>query len=238
MDTKKTEQTLADKPRSILIAGYSAGLGSALERRFAQAGYEIITVARQHGATIHCDLTDAEASAELFARLDQTSAPLAGVIHNAMEFLRLPLLETSTQQMESVWRSMVLTAFNLTQQAVPRLIQQGGGSMLFSGASGSLRAGAGFAAFSSAKFALRGLVQALAREHGQDGIHAAHIVIDGLIRTEKTAIRFADARPASMIDPDALADQYFQLFHQAPSVWSQEIDIRPQDTRQQQGVRS
>jgi len=229
MDTVQNKFELSDAPRSILIAGYSAGLGVSLEKRFQQAGYEVITVARHPSATVQCDLTDAEATAALFARLDQSAPPLAGVIHNAMEFLRSPMLETTALQMESVWRSMVLTAFNLAQQAVPRLAQQGGGSILFSGASGSLRAGAGFSAFSSAKFALRGFVQALAREHGQHGIHAAHIVIDGLIRSEKTALRFPGADPANMIDPDALAAQYFNVFHQEASVWSQEIDIHPQD---------
>ncbi|MFD2453973.1 Rossmann-fold NAD(P)-binding domain-containing protein [Ideonella paludis] len=99
--------------------------------------------------------------------------------------------------------------------------------MIFSGASGSLRAGPRFAAFSSAKFALRGLAQALAREHNPDGIHVAHVVIDGLIRSKKTEQRFAPGRSEPLIEPDALAEQYFQLFHQAPSVWSDEVNFRP-----------
>lgn len=213
---------------SVVIAGYSDGLGAALERRFAQAGYQVVTVARHGGAMLQCDLADARATARLFADMDQRVPRLSGVIHNAMEFLRQPLMTTTSEQMESVWRSMVLTAFNVSQQAVPRLQAQGGGALLFSGASGSRRAGAGYAAFSSAKFALRGLVQALAREHGQDGIHAAHVVLDGLIRSARTAQRFPQASADSMMDPDALAEQYFALFHQPASVWTQELDIRPQ----------
>ena len=144
-----------------------------------------------------------------------------------MQFLRLPLMDTSAEQMESVWRSMVMTAFVVTQNAIPRLLAQGGGSLIYSGASGSLRAGPGFAAFSSAKFTLRGLAQATHREHAADGIHVSHVVIDGLIRSEKTVERFARADQAEMIDPVHMAEQYFQLFHQPSDSWTQELDIHP-----------
>ncbi|MGQ5522354.1 SDR family NAD(P)-dependent oxidoreductase [Chitinimonas sp. PSY-7] len=220
--TKQTKRTL-------LIAGYGAGFGAALRDRFEDAGYTVIGVARTSGgAQLQADLTKKEAVHALFNTLDQHHPPLAGVIHNAMAFLREPFISTSEDQMESVWRSMVMTAFHVTQQAVPRLVAQGGGSLIFSGASGSLRAGPKFAAFSSAKFALRGLSQAVAREHADQGIHVAHVVIDGLIRTEKTAKRFPAGDPARMIEPADLADQYFNIFHQPRSAWTQELDIRPQ----------
>lgn len=210
---------------SVVIAGYGPALGAALSERFQQAGYQVIAVSRQ--GPLATDLRDSAATAALFARLDQEAAPLVGVIHNAMEFHRQPFLQTSTEQFQQVWQSMVLTAVNVSQQALPRLMANGGGALLFSGASGSRRAGAGFSAFSSAKFALRGLAQSLAREHEQDGVHVAHIVIDGLIRSPRTVERFAPASDAALIDPVDLAAQYLWLFQQPPSSWSHEIDIRP-----------
>lgn len=210
---------------SVVIAGYGPALGDALSQRFEMAGYQVIPVSRQ--GPWATDLRDSVATAALFARLDQEAAPLAGVIHNAMEFHRQAFLQTSAAQFQHVWQSMVLTAVNVSQQALPRLIANGGGALLFSGASGSRRAGAGFSAFSSAKFALRGLAQSLAREHEQHGVHVAHIVIDGLIRSPRTVERFAPASDAALIDPGDAAAQYLWLFQQPTSSWSHEIDIRP-----------
>lgn len=210
---------------SVVIAGYGPALGVALSKRFEQAGYQVIAVSRQ--GPWATDLRDSTATAALFARLDREAAPLIGVIHNAMEFHRQAFLQTSAEKFQQVWQSMVLTAVNVSQQALPRLITNGGGALLFSGASGSRRAGAEFSAFSSAKFALRGLAQSLAREHEQHGVHVAHIVIDGLIRSQRTVDRFAPVSDAALIDPGAIAAQYLWLFQQPRSSWSHEIDIRP-----------
>lgn len=214
-------------PRTLLLAGHAAGLGDALQARFEQGGYTVLSVSRSGDKRWATDLRDAQATARLFERVDQEAPPLAGVVHNAMQFHRQPFMHTSAQTLQEVWQSMVLTAFNVSQQAVPRLQARGGGSLIFSGASGSLRAGPQFSAFSSAKFALRGLVQALVREHSQDGIHVAHVVIDGLIRSARTSQRFAGADPAQMIEPADLAEQYWQLFHQPHSSWTHELDVRP-----------
>jgi len=154
---------------------------------------------------------------------------MAGVIHNAMQFARAPFLSLRPEDFESVWKSIVLTAVNTSHQAVPRLIARGGGSLIFSGASGSRRAGAQFSAFSSAKFALRGLCQSLAREHGTDGVHVAHVVIDGLIDSDRTRERFGDADGTPRIAAAALAELYWQLFHQPANAWTHEIDVRPAD---------
>jgi NAD(P)-dependent dehydrogenase (short-subunit alcohol dehydrogenase family) len=212
---------------TIVIAGYAQGLGESLRIRFEIGGYTVVCVSRSGDPPWATDLGDVTAVAQLFERLDQEVAPLAGVIHNAMRFHRQPFLQTSAQTLLEVWQSMVLTAFNVSQQAIPRLMAQAGGCLIFSGASGSRRAGPQFSAFSSAKFALRGLTQALAREHHKDGIHVAHVVIDGLIRSERSAKRFAQADPEEQIDTAALAEHYWQLFHQPRSAWTHELDIRP-----------
>jgi NAD(P)-dependent dehydrogenase (short-subunit alcohol dehydrogenase family) len=213
--------------RTVIIAGHAPGLGEALEQRFKSAGYQVVSVSRSGDPAWATDLRSAEATSRLFNKIDHDMPPLAGVIHNAMQFHREAFKTTSAEVMQSVWQSMVLTAFNVSQQAIPRLQLAGGGAMLFSGASGSLRAGPQFSAFSSAKFGLRGLTQALAREHGHEGIHVAHVVIDGLIRSERTNQRFGKAAMHGLIEPVDLAEQYFQLFRQPRSSWTQELDIRP-----------
>ena len=212
--------------KTVLIAGSSDGLGQALQARFQVGGYHVVPVSRHGVGHVHADLSDARATAELFNSLDP-SKPLAGVIHNAMQFHREAFMDTTPEIFEQVWRSMTLTAVNVAQQAIPRLRAQGGGCLIFSGASGSVRAGPLFSAFSSAKFALRGLTQALAREHSGDGIHVVHTLLDGLIWSEKTQQRFTGAQQACSMSVTDLAEIYWQLFHQPSNVWTHELDIRP-----------
>ncbi len=212
--------------KTVIIAGSSEGFGQALQVRFEAGGYQVVPISRSGKGHRHTDLTDPIATAALFESLDPAQ-PLAGVIHNAMQFHREPFLESSPEVFEQVWRSMTMTAVNVAQQAIPRLQAQGGGCLIFSGASGSRRAGPLFSAFSSAKFALRGLTQALSREHTADGIHVVHTVLDGLIWSEKTQQRFTRAKEASSMSPTDLAQAYWQLFHQAPGTWTHELDFRP-----------
>ena len=215
--------------KTIVIAGSADGLGQALHTRFEAGGYHVVPVSRRGVGHVHADLSDARATAALFDGLDPAK-PLAGVIHNAMQFHRQAFLDTTPQVFEQVWRSMTLTAVNVAQQAIPRLRAQGGGCLIFSGASGSVRAGPLFSAFSSAKFALRGLTQTLAREHNADGIHVVHTLLDGLIWSDKTQQRFAGAQANSSMTPADLAEVYWQLFHQARSTWTHELDVRPMST--------
>ena len=216
--------------KTLVIAGSSGGLGEALQARFSEGGYHVVPVSRHGAGHVHADLSDAHATAELFQSLD-ASKPLAGVIHNAMQFHREAFLDTTPEVFEQVWRSMTLTAVNVAQQAIPLLRATGGGSLIFSGASGSLRAGPLFSAFSSAKFALRGLAQSLAREHSSEGIHVAHTILDGLIWSAKTQQRFDGAQANSSMAAADLAEVYWQLFHQAPSAWTHELDLRPMSAK-------
>jgi NAD(P)-dependent dehydrogenase (short-subunit alcohol dehydrogenase family) len=227
-----TENTkkVAMMKKTIVIAGSADGFGQSLHTRFEAGGYHVVPVSRRGLGHVQADLSDARATAALFDGLDPAQ-PLAGVIHNAMQFHRQAFLDTKPEVFEQVWRSMTLTAVNVAQQAIPRLRAQGGGCLIFSGASGSVRAGPLFSAFSSAKFALRGLAQSLAREHTSDGIHVAHTILDGLIWSDKTQQRFDAAQEASSMAANDLAEVYWQLFHQAPSAWTHELDLRPMSAK-------
>lgn len=218
--------------KTLIIAGYSDGFGPALKSWFELAGYRVLGVSRHGAGGLQADLGNPHEVAALFDKLDRDMPPLAGVIHNAMQFHRQEFMSTSPETFEDVWRSMVLTAVNVSQQAIPRMKANGGGTLLFTGASGSRRAGAGFSAFSSAKFGLRGLAQSLAREHSADGIHVVHTVIDGLIWTERTRERFIHAQEHSSMNVDELAKAYVNLFDQHPSIWTQEQDFRPRTAAQ------
>ena len=212
--------------KTLMIAGYAPGLGAQLKVKFEREGYTVVGIARGEGADMQVDLTDAAAVEAMFTALETSHPPVTAVIHNAMQFLRDDFLNIDAQQFELVWRSMALSAFNVSRSAVPRMIAHGGGAVLFSGASGSVRAGAGFSAFSSAKFALRGLSQALAREHEADNIHVIHALIDGLIWSDKTQQRFSGSVKAGSIDAVDLAQVYWQVMHQPRSAWTHELDIK------------
>jgi len=216
--------------KTLVIAGSSGGLGQALQARFSAGGYHVVPVSREGKGHVHADLRDSRATAALFENLDP-SKPLVGVIHNAMQFHRASFLATTPEIFEQVWRSITLTAVNVAQQAIPRLRANDGACLIFSGASGSVRAGPLFSAFSSAKFALRGLAQSLALEHSSEGIHVAHTILDGLIWSDKTQQRFAGAQEASSMAAADLAEVYWQLFHQAPSAWTHELDLRPMSAK-------
>lgn len=221
--------TLDNAGGLVLIAGMSEGLGTALEQRFVRGGYRVVATSRRSAAA-SCDLSDVGSVAHLFRTLDATLLPLRGVIHNAMSFERRAFADTPAERFESIWKSSVLSAVHVAQAAIPRMSQLGG-TLIFTGASGSLRAGPGFSAFSSAKFALRGLAQALSQEHARDGIHVAHVVVDGLIRMPRTFERFKVDPDTPLIEPETLAEQYWHLFHQPPDAWTHEIDVRPHAAR-------
>lgn len=214
--------------RNVLIAGYSPGLGSELVKRFSAGGDRVITASRSGNVDHRCDLSQEGDVAALFERIEADHGSVDVVIHNAMNFVRQDFLSTTPAQFEAAWRSTLLSAVVVSQRALPAMRAKGTGVLLFSGASGSLRAGPQFSAFSAAKFALRGLSQALAREYAPDGVHVLHTVIDGLIWTDKTQQRFANAQEARSIAPQDLAELYWQLVQQPRSAWSQEVDVRPQ----------
>lgn len=230
--------TVPERPLAV-ISGLGAGLGICLASRFAAAGYDIVGLARsdrvagraaaavgETGGTyrhVICDITDA---AQIRAAVGPIAARVQVLIHAAHRLVIAPFCETSVDDFEAVWKAGCFGAMMVSREIVPAMVSRGGGTIVFSGATAGLRGGAKFAAFASAKFALRGLAQALARELSPHGVHVAHVVIDGLIDEPQTSERFG-AATAKRLDPMAVADAYLALARQEPSAWSHEIDLRP-----------
>lgn len=223
---------MAEKPLTI-IAGLGPGLGMALANRFAAQGHEVVGLSRSPLPGIDTieqfaiDASDADQLSETFRNIDERYRRAPSVlIHNTAELIISPFLETGSKDFEQAWRSMALSASLTSAECIPRMLEYGGGTLIFSGATASIRAGAGFSAFASAKFALRGLAQSLAREFHPQGIHVAHVILDGLIWTERSRQRFSPERDKCLL-PEDIAEVYWQLTQQPRSAWSQEIDLRP-----------
>ena len=233
---------------SVLVvgAGASQGLGAAIARRFAAGGYPVALAGRTESkleqtaaeiraaggrvVTVVGDASRRE-DAERFVAAAQALAPLALAVHNAGSNEPKPFLELSEERFTRHWREHALGGFQTAQAALPALLARGGGSLIFTGASGSLRGKARFAPFASAKAALRALTQSLAREFGPQNIHVGHVVIDGGIEGQRLLSRMPDLAeqrgPDGLLKIDAIADAYWMLHHQQRSAWTQELDLRP-----------
>ncbi len=233
---------------SVLIVGVGAskGLGAAIARRFAAGGYPVAIAGRNApkleataaelkaaGAVVASIVGDASSAddARRFVAAAQGLAPLALAVHNAGGNRPAPFLKVDPAIFEGHWREHVLGGFHLAQAALPVLIERGGGSLFFTGASGSLRGKANFAPFAAAKAALRAMAQSIAREFGPQGVHVGHVVVDGGIEGERLLTfrpQLKDERgPDGMLNIAAIADAYWLLHHQHRSAWTLELDLRP-----------
>ena len=243
-----SEEKAAAAPGSVLIVGVGAsrGVGAAVARRFAREGHPVAIAGRNAeklgataaelraaGAAVVEVVGDASLAedARRFVAAAQELAPLAVVVHNAGSNMPAPFLKVTEQRFESHWREHTLGGFQTAQAAIPVLLEQGGGTLIFTGASGSLRGKANFAPFAAAKAGLRALAQSLAREFGPHDIHVGHVVIDGGIAGERLLSRMpnlAEQRgPDGLLDPDAIAEAYWVLHTQQRSAWTHELDLRP-----------
>ena len=223
---------------SALIVGAGDGLSASLARVLSrEGGYRIALAARNPGKlaplaqaldaiALACDASDPIQVDVLFAQLDQVfRAPPDVVIYNPSARVRGPITEVDAQAVAQALAVTAYGGFLVAQQAARRMLPRGQGALLFTGASASVKGYAHSAAFAMGKFALRGLAQSLARELAPQGMHVAHIVIDGAIRNPGRME--PGAAPDSMLDPDAIARSYLQLLRQDRSAWSWEIELRP-----------
>ncbi|MBB4196748.1 glucose 1-dehydrogenase [Rhodoblastus sphagnicola] len=238
----------AEGPPVALVFGVGPrrGLGVALTRRFAAEGLKTVMVARDGKRLARqeevfraenldvlafaADATEEQAVAAAFD-FAEAQGRLALVVFNVGGNRAAPALETSPADFEALWRQNAFAGFLVGREAARRLAALGGGTLLFTGATASLRARNPFLAFASAKAALRGVAQALAREFAPKGVHVGHIVIDGVIDGDYAKANFPDfykARGASgRLKPEAIAAVYWSLHQQERSAWSHELDLRP-----------
>jgi len=211
-----------------LIGGAGEGLGAALGRRFAQGGLEVVLSSRTQGE--RADLRDEAQVVGLFDRLEKRG-PIEVAIFNAGANFRASILDTPADMFEKVWRLGCYAGFLFGREAARRMLARGRGTILFTGATASMRGAAQFAAFAAAKGGLRQVAQSMARELGPKNIHVAHVVIDGMIDNRRTRERMAERMkdlPADgMLATDAIAELFWQLHVQPRSAWTFEADLRP-----------
>jgi len=233
--------------KAILVVGAGDATGGAIARRFAREGY-IACVTRRHadklaplvarigseGGVAHAFGSDARKEDEvikLFTQIEQEIAPVEVAVFNIGANVRFPITETTARVYYKVWEMGCFGGFLVGREAAKAMLLRGRGSIFFTGASASLRGREGFAAFAGAKHALRALAQSMARELGPKGIHVAQIIVDGAIDTEFTREnfpqRYALKDREGIVDPEAIAESYWQLHLQPRNAWTHEMDLRP-----------
>ncbi len=239
----------APQPNGALLVvgvGMVQGLGAAIARRFGRAGYPVVIAGRSadklqateaalkaDGVAVTAVVGDASTAEDVrrFVAVAEAVGPLAIAVHNAGSNRPSPFLDLSEAEFEAHWREHALGGFQLAHAALPGFVERGGGSLIFTGASGSLRGKAKFAPFAAAKAALRNLSQSLAREFGPQGVHVGHVIIDGGIAGERLLSRLPQLKdqrgPDGLLDIDAIAEAYWVLHHQHRSAWTLELDLRP-----------
>ncbi|WP_370584304.1 SDR family NAD(P)-dependent oxidoreductase [Polaromonas sp. CG_9.11] len=226
--------------RSALIVGAGPGLGASLARAFMQdAGMHVVMAARQldklqpvadalGAVALRCDATD---PADVKALFDQASERLGSapdvVVYNASRRVRGPFVDVDASDVAQAVAVTAHGAFLVAQQAARRMLAQGHGALLFTGASASTKGYPLSAAFAMGKFALRGLAQSLARELHPQGIHVGHVVIDGSIRPPSDDMAATPGTADAQLDPDAIAQTYLHLLAQPRNAWTWEIEVRP-----------
>ena len=236
---------MADK--AIIVIGAGDALGGAIAKRFAREGYAAVIVRRhaeqlealtraigEAGGEAHPIGLDARKEEEmvgLFDRVEAEIAPVEVAVFNIGANVNFPITETTARVYFKVWEMAAFAGFLTGREAAKRMTPRGRGSILFTGATASIRGREGFAAFSGAKHALRALAQSMSRELGPKGIHVAHTIIDGAIDTQWIAENFPERYKAKahdgILNPDHIAQAYWTLHTQPRDAWTHELDLRP-----------
>ena len=213
-----------------IIVGVGPGLGAALGRRFAAAGFTVALASRTKdkveriaaaidGAQGYAiDAIDEGAVGGLFDAVEADLGPVEVCVFNASGRVRASFLDIDTEEFVAAWKSSCLGGFVVGREAARRMLPRGHGTILLTGATASVKGFALSAGFATGKFGLRGMAQSMARELHPQGIHVAHVVVDGGIGRDDGGAR---------LDPDAIAETYYQLHRQPRSIWAQEIELRP-----------
>lgn len=230
-----------------VVVGAGDATGGAIARRFARGGYivcatrrtadklqPLLEAIRADGGQAHgfgSDARDEDAVTALFADIESRIGPVEVCVFNIGANVQASILEETARRYTKVWEMACFAGFLVGRQAARCMAPRGKGTILFTGATASMRGSANFSAFSGAKHALRALAQSMARELGPRGIHVAHVVIDGAIDTEfiRTTFpeRYALKDQAGILDPAHIADSYWMLHQQPRDAWTHELDLRP-----------
>jgi NAD(P)-dependent dehydrogenase (short-subunit alcohol dehydrogenase family) len=230
-----------------LVIGAGDATGGAIARRFAREGFTACVTRRTvdklaplvarieaEGGTARAFGSDARQEAQMVGLVDTIErevGPIEVALFNIGGNVRFPIRETTARVYRKVWEMCAFAGFLMGRETARVMLPRGHGTILFTGATASVRGGSGFAAFAGGKHALRALARSMARELGPQGIHVAHIVIDGAIDTEFIRSNFPERAAlkdrGGILDPEAIAQAYWQLHCQQRSAWTHELDLRP-----------
>jgi len=229
------------KTAIVIGVGPDRGLGARLCKRFAREGLKVIVAGRtqsaleavagdieKSGGTAVPHVADATKESDIVALFDAAGGELDLAIYNAGNNTAGKILDMDADYFEKAWRVVCFGGFLFGREAVRRMVPKKAGTLLFTGASASLRGRAGYGAFNSAKAGLRTLAQAMAKEYAPEGIHIGHVVVDGAIAGDKIFSKFPDAagREDSLIDIEGIVDGFVFLYRQPERAWSFELDVR------------
>jgi NAD(P)-dependent dehydrogenase (short-subunit alcohol dehydrogenase family) len=232
---------------AILVVGAGDATGGAIARRFAREGFTACVSRRHEDAltplvrqieeqggrarAFGSDARDEEQAVALVDTIEREVGPLDVLVFNIGANVNFPIRETTARVYRKVWEMAAFAGFLAGREAARVMVPRGRGTIIFTGATASLRGGKGFAAFAGAKFALRALAQSMARELGPEGIHVVHPVIDGAIDTafirDNFPERYALKERDGILNPEHIADAYWMLHQQPRSAWTHELDLRP-----------
>ncbi len=237
----------SDAAKAILVVGAGDATGGAIARRFAREGYVACVTRRSadklqplvarieaDGGRAHAFGSDARKEDEmvaLVARIEAEIAPIEVAVFNVGGNVRFGITETTSRVYFKVWEMACFGGFLMGREVAKAMLPRGRGTILFTGATASLRGREGFAAFAGAKHALRALAQSMARELWPKGIHVAHPIVDGAIDTEfiRTTFpeRYALKAQQGIVDPDSIAEAYWRIHVQPRDAWTHETELRP-----------
>ena len=229
--------------KTAAILGVGPGLGAAVARRFAREGFAVALMARREQSVadvqeeiegaggralpVSADATDPASVAAAFDEVRSNLGAPEIFVYNAGAFQMGGILDLSPEKFDECFKANCAGAFYAAQQVLPAMVEAGRGTVLLTGATAALRGGARFSALAVGKFGLRALAQSMAREFGPQGVHVAHVVVDGQIDTPRVREMSPGREDHTMLSPDAIAETYWQLHSQDRTAWTLELDLRP-----------
>jgi len=218
------------------VVGVGPGIGRSAALKFAKEGYTVALIARSPGKlepvqkeieklngkaiSVPADVSDQKSIEDAFSTIRKLVGNPSVLIYNVAGFVRGSILDLKVDQLDQIFKTTVIGAVLASQQVLPHMKEQKHGTIIFTGATASLRGSALFGGFAFSKFGVRAIAQSMAREFGPQGVHVSHVIIDG-------GVANVEKSNDNLISPDAVADTYWYLHNQPRTAWTQELDLRP-----------